>query len=806
MNHHTCRNGRNGLAGFFRGATDHIIRCRWRWLLAVAAVTVCFVMQMEKLRFDNSSDIWFVEGHESLTAKARFDAAFGNDEFTILLFTEEETPFTPENLKAMGGLADRFETDVPYVRKVTWLGNVERIRGSGEGGREVLIEDFMAEIPATRTEIRARFREAIAEPDFVDNLISRDGTVLTMAVEFDTYPPDTEDSNPRYTVAQAIDRVLADPKYAGLKAHVAGGPHFTYRYDALAKRETGKLFLACLGVQAALPFWLGRGPRGVIVPLAVTFISVIWTMGSIAVMGLTMNLLSIALPTMLICVGVGDSMHAIAAFHDHVDRGMPRIESLRTAFAEVGGAIMLTSLTTAAGFLAYLTTHVKPYREMGIYVSLGVVYAFVLTVILTPVFYSFGKSKLKARTHRSGKMKRGDVFDRWLAMTHRIVTTRTKTMVVCFGLLMAVTFAGYLMMRVESNTAKLVFKREPLRRTLDLIDERLGTGFSLEYLLDTGRPSGIKDPEFMAKLDQLMAYAQSRPLVTKSTSVTDVLKKMRRALHGNDPDYYALPDTREGVAQYLFLYETSGGATLDRQVGFTYDMARLTLKTPSLDTGDARELSAHIRAKADELFPDGSVEVVESGGIARYLALNDILYEGQRRSFVTALLVITVVMVIVLRSVKLGLISMIPNIFPVFLTMGFMGLMGWYLDVITISFAAVIIGVAVDDTIHFFTRFRREFERSGVYDAALRETLRSVGRPITFTTLVLIVGNAVFLISSLLGLFKLGLLFGVAFLWALLADFYFAPALILLLKPLGPERASAAETALWRPAAMAVEK
>jgi predicted RND superfamily exporter protein len=425
---------------------------------------------------------------------------------------------------------------------------------------------------------------------------------------------------------------------------------------------------------------------------------------------------------------------------------------------------------------------------MGIYVALGVLYAFVLSVILTPLLYSFGKSAVKGRASRTGKTAAGDIFDRWLALTHRLVTTRTKTVVALFGIMMAVTFVGYQMMKVESNTAKLVFKREPLRQTMDLIDERLGTSFTLEYMLDTQTPSGIKDPDFMAKLDALMASAEEHPLVTKCVSVTDVLKKMRRALHRDDSAYYTLPDSRQAMAQYLFLYEGSGGTTLDRQVGFTYDMARLSLRTRSLDTGDSRALAADMRANVDDLFGDGQVQITESGGISRYLALNDILYEGQSRSFMAALLAITVVMVIVLRSFKLGLISMIPNVFPVFVTMGFMGLVGWYLDVITISFAAVIIGVAVDDTIHFFTRFRSEFGRSGRYETALRETLRTVGRPITFTSMVLIIGNSVFLFSSMLGFFKLGLLFGFAFLWALLADFYFAPALILLFRPLGPER------------------
>lgn len=780
--------GANGVNSFWRNLTGHIIRYRWLWLIGVVAVSVLFGTQMPKVRFDNSSDIWFVEDHPVLEAKDRFDKAFGNFEFVYMLFTRERTPFTPENLEAMPSMAERFMETVPYAHKVTWLGNVERIMGLDGDTQEVLIEDFLPEIPGTRAGIDAKLEEALTEPDFVNNLISEDGTVLTMLIELEEYPDETEDSNPRYTVAEAVNKVLAEPAYSGLKPYVAGGPHFSYEYDAIAKQQTGKLFMLILVVMAVLLLWLGRGPRGVVVPLLITIVAVFWTIGTIGAIGFTMNLLSIALPTMLICVGIGDSMHGIAAFHDHVDRGDSRITALKNAFSEVGGAIMLTSLTTAVGFLAYLTTHVKPYREMGVYVAFGVFYAFVLTVILAPILYSFGKKHPKPSPKRSGAGKTGDLFDRWLTLVNRIVVRRPRTIIVFFSAILVLTFWGYTRMKIESNTAKLVFKSQPLRQTIDLIDERLGANFSLEYLLNTGKESGIKDPEFMEKLDRLMTLAEEHPLVTKSVSVTTVLKKMRRALHGNDPAFYALPESREALAQYLFLYESSGGDTLDRLAGFTYDQARLTLKLKSLDTSDAREISGFMHAHIDQLFPDGKVEIIEAGGMKNYLALNDILFEGQRNSFLAAFSVITLMMIVVLRSVKLGLISMIPNVLPVFATMGFMGLIGWYMDVITISFAAVIIGVAVDDTIHFFTRFKTEFNRSGNYEETLKNTLGSVGRPLTFTTLILVIGNAVFLFSCLLGFFKLGLLFGVAFLWALTADFFFAPALIMILKPLGPEQ------------------
>jgi predicted RND superfamily exporter protein len=261
---------------------------------------------------------------------------------------------------------------------------------------------------------------------------------------------------------------------------------------------------------------------------------------------------------------------------------------------------------------------------------------------------------------------------------------------------------------------------------------------------------------------------------------------MRRAFHENRPEFYDIPTSRQEAAQYLLLYESSGGDQKEKLVTFDQDVARLTVRTRSLDTGDARRFVADVqRFVDDELEIDAAVEFTGMLGWVR--AMNDLIGQGQKRSFLAAFAAITVIMMIVLRSPGLGLISMLPNVFPVLISMGFMGLAGIYMDMAMMTFAAVIIGVAVDDTIHFFVRYRREFESCGSYETALKETLTTVGRPITFTTLTLTLGFAVLTLSDMRGLVHFGFLAGFAFSWALLADFFFAPALLLLTRPLGPE-------------------
>jgi predicted RND superfamily exporter protein len=535
--------------------------------------------------------------------------------------------------------------------------------------------------------------------------------------------------------------------------------------------------------------WFGRGARGVVVPITIVFLSIIWTMGAIGWIGFTLNTMVIILPPLLICVGIGDSIHFISEYRDHIDQGMARKKAMLKTFSMIGLPCLLTTMTTMGAFLSFLTVSIRPFREFGIYAAIGVVAALILTYVLVPFFYSFGMKKnnkpvsIKASDEKN---KRHDFFDRMLGSIHKIVTRRPGLVVGFFIILSLISIVGTLKIQLESSMVELVSTKVPIRRAYDFIDARMGGSMSMEIMFDTKKPDGIKNQDFLKKMDNLQTYLDKHPMVTKTSSVLDVIKKMRRALHNNNPEFYSIADTSKAASQYLFLYETSGGDQLDKQVSFDYDIARLTVKMPLADTDEITRFIEDVEAFSRKIFDD-SVNVEITGSMALTKAMNDRMGEGIKSSFLAVLIAITIMMIFFLRSVKLGLISMIPNVFPVLITLGFMGFRGILMSMPLMCCSAIIIGVAVDDTIHFFRRYRREFTTSGNYSAALQATLATVGRPITFTTLTLILGFMVMILSVMKGWSHFGFLAGFAFFWALMADFFFAPALMLLTKPLGPE-------------------
>ena len=781
----------SGTNTFFARLAEGILRFRWLLLLLLTVLTIFAFYEMKTLKMDNSNEAFFLEGDKTKLLLNKFRDTFGNEDFVYVLI-ETKDFFKPDTIRLIKKLAEDLEEHVPYVKDMKFLGNVEYVEGV-EGGIE--ISELIEDIPETAEEMKLARDRAMNEPFYLDNLISRDARTAAILLECERYPDEKVD--PRKEIPPAVYKILAKPEYADLKVYAAGTPIIDYELDELTARELSLFGLVCLGLQMLILLWVTRGARGVITPLLVVILSIFWTLGLVGILDWTLSLMVAMLPIFLICVGIGDSMHIIAETQDQQDRGLARRQAIVKALALVGIPCLLTSLTTAAGFLSFWGTVIKPIKEMGVYAAIGVVMAFLLSLIIVPVAFSFGKNKKKGIepegvSNPEGEKKkspdyRNDIFDRALKRIALLNLKYPWAILGIFILLAALSVFGYRLIEVETNSIEFASTDLPVRQAYDYVDSHMGGSMSMEVMLDTGKKDGIKEIEFLRDMETLQNYIDRHPLTSKTSSVIDTIKKMRRAMHENRMEYYTLPETSAQASEYLFLYETSGGEELDKQVSFNYDIARITARTKSLNSKDVRTFTSDISMFVKKNI-DPSIKVEYTGTMPFVEAMSNYVAQGQKRSFILAFLAITCMMIIVLRSFKLGLISMIPNVFPVLISLGLMGFAGVYLSIPLMILSPIIIGVAVDDTIHFFMRYRREFNRTGTYEGALKATLSTVGRPIMFTTMTLVAGFSVFGLSDMYNVTQFGLLAAFAFLWALLADFFLAPAMMLLFKPLGPER------------------
>ena len=366
-----------------------ILAWRWPLLAAVMLLTAFFLYEMRGLKMDNSNEGFFGEGDQTLVTYNKFHDTFGNDEFVYILF-ETGDFFQPETVKLIATLATDLEENVPYVKDVKSLCNVEYIEGV-EGGIEIY--DLMEEFPRTSQQMEIIRKKALAEPLYLNNLISPDGKTAAILFELDPYPGDKVDA--RRTIAPVVREILSRPQYASLEHYTVGTPIINYDIQAVTARETPLFMLICIVLEMLILFWTVRRVRGVIAPIIVVILSVFWTLGIVGILGWMLNMMVIIIPTLLIAVGIGDSMHVIAEFQDQQQRGLGRKEAITNTLSIVGLPCLLTTLTTAAAFLSFLATAIKPIREMGAYAAIGVITALVLSLIMVPVFFSFGKDRKK---------------------------------------------------------------------------------------------------------------------------------------------------------------------------------------------------------------------------------------------------------------------------------------------------------------------------------------------------------------------------------------------------------------------------
>ncbi len=765
------------------GLTSFLIRIRWLSLLVVAIVTAVAANQLPNLQIDNSNEAFFRSGDDTKKRLDKFKETFGNDDFVFVLIDLEDV-FSAPTLKRVGELADRLEFETPHLLEMTWIGNVESIEGVPGG---IVIDDLIPNLDLPQVELNQIADKAVSDPLYRDRLVSADRRTAGILLEFENYPELGID--PRKDVPPVVWEIIGD--FSDLETHVVGGPIMDYETDMRTALEAPRwMSFALLGMTVML-FLTTRSFTGVLVPALTVVLSVIWTMGIVAYIGFTLNLFVILVPTLLLCVGIGDAMHVVAEFRQGLNEGLSRRAALSHTLSLVTGPILLTTITTAAGFLAFLATDLVPLRELGIQAAIGVWVALLLTFIFAVPLLSFGKSGVA--TEKPAEPKR-DVFDGLLSLLTAFTLRVPVLIAFVFALAIGAAFYGFSIVKIETNTIQDLPEDYPMRVAFEYVDQQMGGSMSLELVAETGKEGGIKDIAVMRDLEALQAFLETHAYVTQTSSVVDQIKQMHRAVYENNPDYYRLPEKSSQIAEYLLLYESGGGSQLEKYVSFAYDSARIQARTKSITLAEVQQLEADVEAFVAANI--SSADIKTTGTLSLMSGLGELIKVGQGQSFALAFIAIALIMVITLRSISLGLIAMVPNVLPVLFALGAMGLLGFQLNMVGLVLAPMILGVAVDDTVHFFVRYRRYFDQFGSYETAYRETMRTVGRPLLFTTMVLILGFMGFTFTIYDGPRNFAISSSIAFTSALLAEFLLAPVLLRWLKPLGRERTSIAQPAL----------
>jgi predicted RND superfamily exporter protein len=751
-----------------RTLADQILKYRIPILLACLLLCVPALYSVSRMEAEEAFDSWYGSDDPVYKQYQDLEDQFGSGRFFVAVFKDDDL-FTSEHLRLISNLTARLEQE-KGVEKVTSLTNVEYVYGQDD---TLVVEPLVRKIPYSSDGLSEIRRKALEKTLYRNTLISRDGT--TTAILVDLHDIDTVQESE--AVVNNASRIIREVEIETGKKVFLGGLGFI---DAAIRRASVEDFATFFPVALVMIFLILSVTFRLLAPavlsILVVSLALLFTLALYAAGGQKFNMMTPLLPMLLLTIGVAESVHILVHYYfEELSSCLTREEALRQTVEKMFRPCFFTSLTTAVGFASFVVSSVPITRVTGLYAALGIIIIFALSIVVLPAALSFLPAP------RGWKQKAAQGVSTKGLQQLTLFTLRFRRGILIGALVLTVPAAyGSLHVSSESTFIRLLRPSNPVREVYEFIEANMIGQSNLEILVETA-PDGLKDPDLLRRVDRLQEFISQRPYVTKTISVVDLLRDMNRALHDGDPAHDAIPPTRQGVAQTLLLYEMSGGDGLRHYVTGDYALGRVTVFFKSASIQILAELEDEILTHAQEEL-DLPVQV--TGTLAIFKDGAQKLTNSQIRSLVAAFVAITLLIMLFLRSVRLGLISMIPNIIPVFLLFSTMGWAGIDLDVATVMVAGMALGIGVNDTIHYMTRFRRELEECGDYEATVRLCGTTVARAMVTTSAILFTGFIVLSMGNSQAIANLGLLSSVTMLYALVGDLFLLPALLLALKPL----------------------
>ncbi|HBE92418.1 MAG TPA: RND transporter, partial [Gammaproteobacteria bacterium] len=532
-------------------------------------------------------------------------------------------------------------------------------------------------------------------------------------------------------------------------------------------------------------FLMIRGFAGTALTMIVIILSVLSAMGAGGHIGYPITPPSATAPTVILTVAIANSVHMLVTFYHNMREGMEKIPAMIESMRVNLQPVFLTSLTTSIGFLSMNFSDVPPFNHLGNFVAIGVMMSFLLATTFLPAVISL--LPVRVRVHH----EKGDRLMIWLG--DFVVKNRRKLLP---GMVLLVVFLVSFLPRNELNDVFLEYFDEsiPFRAATDFTVENLTGMYLLDFSVESAEPGGISDPQFLQEVEDFANWFRAQPETIHVNVITDIMRRLNRNMHGDDDAWYQLPEQRDLAAQYLLMYEMSlpYGLDLNNQVNVDKSATRMVVTLKTLSTNDMIALE-----KRSDQWIAGNAKLIKaaaaSGPTMMFAHIGKRNIISMLGGTTIALILISLIMIIALRSFKLGLTSMVPNLVPAAMGFGiwgiFVGEVGLALSVVT----SMTLGIVVDDTVHFMSKYQRARVEKG-YNAeqAVRYAFTSVGRALLVTSIVLIAGFLVLALSAFKLNSGMGLLTALVIALALVADFLLLPPLLMKLEEKSNEKKKAA--------------
>jgi predicted RND superfamily exporter protein len=767
------------MSRFERIFGQFVVKQRWWIIMATVMVVLASASGVRFLTISNDTRVFFSEENPQLQALEALENTYSKDNNVLFVIAPENANvFTRNTLAAVEDLTQA-SWQMPYSSRVDSLSNFQHTRAEED---DLIVEDLVQNAKSlSDADLDIIKQIALSEPLLINRIISRTGHVTGVNVTI-MLPGQSLEEVPQVA---AFARQMADDFRRNTKdidIYLTGGLMSDNAFGEAGFNDMSTLVPAMFFILIILVGISLRAFTGTLGTLIIILISMVTGMGLAGWLGITLSPASVNAPLIILALAVADSVHLLVTMFQQMRLGRTKHEAIAESLRINLQPVFLTSITTVIGFLTMNFSDTPPFRDLGNIVAMGVTAAFVYSVLFLPSLMAVIPVRVKPKVGSVECHSCNRLADFVIKQRHLMFW-------VTLALIVVLT-AGTLRIELNDNWIKYFDKSYDIRKATDFAEENL-TGFhAIEYSLESGETGGINNPEYLLILEKFARWYRQQPKVVNVNTIAETIKRLNKNMHADDESFYRIPDQRELAAQYLLLYEMSlpFGLDLNNQINVDKSATRMTVILKDTTTKELRQMDQKAREWLKANAP-ASMFTYGSGLSIIFAHISERNINSMLGASFGALGLISLILIVALRNFKLGVISLIPNVVPAIMAFGLWGILVGQVGLGLSVVAAMTLGIVVDDTVHFMSKYLRARREHGMNpSAAVRYSFNTVGTALWITTLALVAGFSVLAFSGYRMSSDMGLMTAITITLALALDFLFLPTLLMKVEEKADEK------------------
>ncbi len=745
--------------------TNKIIYNPKKTLSLIGLITIFLLVGLSKISIESDFVIDLPKNDPMLISEAKVEENFSKS-FNIWIGLKNDNVFQKSTLEQVESITEslkKLEWVIDdEVKSLTTINNIKGVVGGIEVGA------YLKEIPKTESEFKALAQTLKADNLLNGQLVYEDGTFTLIAVNLE----EVYNSKEIFAALQDLKAAQANPKNIYLAGTIIELEELDKGINAdLNRLIPFALLLILLGYYFTFRTW-----RGVWLPFSMVLLSIIWTVGIQGWIGLPVNVVTSILPMLIIAVSSSYGIHLLHRYYEDIT-DHSAVEGTRLATANIGPALLMTGITSGLGTLTLLVFKVGMIREFGLLATIGMLVVVILSLTYMPAMLALLKKE------ESPNLDSTLQNSNWLK---KVATFSLQYQFLILGSALFILIAaiyGISKIQVGDDLAKYFQEEHVVNQAFHAFNDHLNGTCYFDVMIDTGVEDGVKNPNFLQEIEAFQHYAESLPNVGKTNAFTDIIKRINQELHASNPDYLKIPATKAEISQYMLLYSLSGApGDFSSLVDYDYQRTMVKVMIKSSKQEDHLALYEQLQAYKPQMMTAG-FKLEYGGEIINRLAFIKYVVEGKILNMIVAVFLVLLFCSFVFRSLKIGLIAVVPLVFSTITTLGLMGILGIRLEMATAIITAIGVGIGIDFAIHFMMRFQREVARSNDLRVATFTTMQTAGRAISFDVLSNVLGFSVLLFSNLQPIQNFGGLVALMMVNVAVSTLLIMPAIILVFKP-----------------------